>query len=177
MSTRNTKTLVQKQKSKKALDSRIAVYPGSFDPITLGHVNIIKRISELYDEVIVLIAYSSEKKLLFTAAERVELAKKSLKHFANVKVDSFEGLTVDYAQKQGAKVIVRGLRAIVDFEYEAGMGNMNKALAPDVETVLVFSAPEFHFISSRMVKEVAKNKGSVVGLVPDVVVKALRGKI
>jgi pantetheine-phosphate adenylyltransferase len=165
------------KKNSKKLSSRIAVYPGSFDPITLGHIDIIRRISELYDKVIVLVAHADEKKSLFTKDERVLLIKKALIKFKNVSVDSHQGLTVDYARSCGAKVIVRGLRAVVDFEYEASMGNMNKTLAPDIETVLVFSSPEYYFISSRMVKDVAKNKGQVKNLVPLTVTKALKNKL
>lgn len=168
--------MAKKTKSKN-LSNRIAVYPGSFDPITLGHVDIIRRISKLYDEVVVLIAHSAEKSSLFDLKERTELVKKSLSEFKNVKVDSHVGLTVDYVRKCGAKVIVRGLRAVVDFEYEASMGNINKNLDPEIETVLVFSSPEYYFISSRMVKEVAKNKGEVSGFVPVPVVEALASRI
>lgn len=157
--------------------SRIAVYPGSFDPITLGHVDIINRISLLYEEVIVLVAQSSQKNSFFTADERKDLIEKSLSHLKNVKVDFFEGLTVDYMKKAKAQVIVRGLRAVVDFEYELTMANMNKKLAPEFETMLVFANPEYYFISSRGVKEVAINGGALTGLVPDVVMKALNEKL
>jgi len=152
---------------------RRAVYPGSFDPIHLGHLDIIQRISALYDEVIVLIAISPEKNSFFDVDERQDLLRKSLAHLPNVKVDAHAGLTVEYARAQNAKVLVRGLRAVVDFEYELSMANMNHKLAPDVETVLVFSAPEYYFISSRGVKEVARNRGSLKGLVPDVVQEAI----
>ncbi len=155
---------------------RIAIYPGSFDPITLGHVDIICRIAKLYDEVIVLVAHSTEKKLLFSAKERINLIRDSLKEEKNVLVDTHQGLTIEYAQKKGAQVLVRGLRAIVDFEYEASMGNINKTINPDIETILVFSAPEYYFISSRMVKEVAEKGGPLDQLVPGPVVKALLEK-
>ncbi len=156
---------------------RVAVYPGSFDPITLGHVDIINRISPLYDEVIVLVANSSQKDSFFTGEERTELIEKSLSHITNVRVDVFAGLTVDYMKKNKAQVIVRGLRAVVDFEYEMTMANMNKKLAPEIETTLVFAKPEYYFISSRGVKEVAINHGSLKGLVPDIVEKALSKKV
>lgn len=150
-----------------------AVYPGSFDPIHLGHLDIIQRISKLFDEVTVLIAVSPEKSSLFSVEERKELLRESLAHLKNVKVDSYGGLTVDYLRAQKAGVLVRGLRAVVDFEYEISMANMNRKLAPDIETLLVFSAPEYYFISSRGVKEVARNQGSLVGLVPDTVARAV----
>lgn len=152
----------------------IAVYPGSFDPITLGHVDIIQRISKLYDEVVVLIAHSSDKSAMFSISERKAMIKKALQGISNIKVDSHEGLTVEYARQIGARVLVRGLRAVVDFEYEASMGNINKTIAPDVETVLVFASPEYYFISSRMVKDVAKNGGPLGELVPSCVVSPLK---
>jgi pantetheine-phosphate adenylyltransferase len=154
-----------------------AIYPGSFDPITLGHQDIIKRIAKLYDEVIVLVAQSNSKDSMFTVEERMILIEDQLKNIKNVRVDSYQGLTVDYAKKAKAQVIVRGLRAVVDFEYELSMGNINKKLAPDVETVLVFANPEFYFISSRMVKEVAKNNGSLDDLVAEKVANAIRKKV
>jgi len=155
---------------------RIAVYPGSFDPITLGHVDIIKRIAKLYDEVIILVAHSAEKSSLFTLEERQYMINQSLKGIANLKVDTHQGLTVEYAKKAKAQVLVRGLRAVVDFEYEASMGNMNKTIDPEIETILVFASPEFYFISSRMVKDVAKNGGPLKHLVPSVVADALKRK-
>lgn len=157
--------------------SNIAVYPGSFDPITMGHVDIINRLTPLYDEVIVLIAQSSQKQAMFTVEERKELIEKSLVGAKNVKVDIFEGLTVEYMKKVNARVIVRGLRAVVDFEYEMTMANMNKKLAPDIETLLVFASPEYYYISSRGVKEVAVNGGALKGLVPQIVIEAMQAKI
>lgn len=157
--------------------SNIAVYPGSFDPITMGHVDIINRLTPLYDEVIVLIAQSSQKQAMFTVEERKDLIEKSLAGAKNVKVDIFDGLTVDYMKKVNARVIVRGLRAVVDFEYEMTMANMNKKLAPDIETLLVFASPEYYYISSRGVKEVAVNGGALKGLVPQVVIEAMQNKI
>lgn len=157
--------------------SKIAVYPGSFDPITMGHVDIINRISPLYGQVIILIAQSSQKQSLFTAEERKTLIEKSLSHLKNIKVDIFEGLTVDYMKRVNAQVIVRGLRAVVDFEYEMTMANMNKKLAPEIETLLVFASPEYYYISSRGVKEVAINGGALKDLVPDTVIQALAEKI
>lgn len=159
------------------MSKRIAVYPGSFDPITNGHIDIIQRISKQFDEVIVLIAHSSAKQGLFSVAERKELIQKSLPQIKNMRVDSFEGLTVNFVKENKAQVIVRGLRAVVDFEYELTMASMNKKLAPDIETMLVFASPEFYFISSRGVKEVALNQGDLSGLVPEVVGAELKKKV
>ena len=157
--------------------AKIAVYPGSFDPITMGHVDIINRIAPLYDQVIVLIAHSSQKQSMFTVEERKSLIEQSLSHLKNVTVDSFGGLTVHYMNRVKAQVIVRGLRAVVDFKYEMTMANMNKKLAPEIETLLVFASPEYYYISSRGVKEVAINGGALKDLVPDVVIQALEKRI
>lgn len=156
---------------------KIAVYPGSFDPITMGHVDIITRLAQIFDEVVVLVAHSPNKSSLFTPEERKSLIEQSLKNIKNIKVDIFAGLTVDYMKKCNAHVIVRGLRAVVDFEYEMTMANMNRKLAPDIETMLVFASPEYYFISSRGVKEVAFNGGNLKGLVPDLVVDPLLKKL
>ncbi len=157
--------------------SNIAVYPGSFDPITLGHIDIIQRISLIYDQTVVLISQSPNKPSLFSVGERKVLIEACLNKIKNVKVDIHEGLTVDYMRQKNAKVIVRGLRAVVDFEYELTMANMNKMLAPDIETLLVFADPKYYFISSRGVKEVAQHGGSLQGLVPDLVAEALIKKM
>ena len=153
--------------------NKIAVYPGSFDPITLGHVDIIQRLSLVFEKVIVLVAKSSTKSGLFTPEERKALIQKTLKDLKNVEVDIYEGLTVNYLKKVNAKVIVRGLRAVVDFVYEMTMASMNKKLQPEFETMLMFAAPEYYYISSRGVKEVAANGGSLEGLVPDLVIQPL----
>ncbi len=155
----------------------IAVYPGSFDPITLGHIDIIQRLADFYQELVVLVANSAVKTQLFTAEERAVLIKESLSGKSNVRVEVFDGLTVDYARKVGAAVIIRGLRAVADFEYEFAMANMNRKLAPEIETMIVFTRPEYSFVSSRMVKEVAFFGGQVASLVPAPVVKALNQKV
>jgi len=157
--------------------SKIAVYPGSFDPITMGHVDIINRIARLYDQVIVLVAQSSQKQSMFSAEERKSLIERSLSHLKNVKVDIFDGLTVEYMKKARSQVIVRGLRAVVDFEYEMTMANMNRKIAPEIETLLVFASPEYYYISSRGVKELAINGGSLKDLVPECVIEALEEKL
>ncbi len=156
--------------------SRIAVYPGSFDPITTGHVDIIERISKLFEQVIVLVSQSNEKNYLFTGEERAQFIQQQLVNIKNVKVIVHNGLTVDYMKAHGAQVIVRGLRAVSDFEHEGTLSSMNKMLAPEIETFMIFSRPELYFISSRGVKEVAKNNGHLVGLVPDHVIPALKMK-
>lgn len=159
--------------------SKIAVYPGSFDPVTTGHLDIIERISKIFDHVIVLTAESKQKNYLFTVEERASFLKQALVHMTNVEVDLFSGLTVDYMHKRKAHVIVRGLRAVADFEYEGTLANMNYRLAPEIETFMIFSRPEYYFISSRAVKEVGRNGGNLKGLVPDFIipdiVKKLRG--
>lgn len=156
---------------------KTAVYPGSFDPITMGHVDIIKRLSNVFSETIILIAQSSQKESLFTAEERKVLIEKSLHNVKNIRVDIFNGLTVDYMKKNQAQIIVRGLRAVVDFEYEMTMANMNKKLEPSIETMLVFASPEYYYISSRGVKEVAMNGGSLQGLVPNEIIDDFNKKI
>lgn len=157
--------------------NKLAVYPGSFDPITLGHVDIIQRLSLVFEKVVVLVAKSSTKPGLFTPEERKSLIQQTLKDFKNVEVDIFEGLTVDYLKQVNAKVIVRGLRAVVDFEYEMTMASMNKKLQPEIETLLMFAAPEYYYISSRGVKEVAANGGRLQGLVPELVIEPLIRKL
>ncbi len=157
--------------------NKIAVYPGSFDPITMGHVDIINRVAPLYSEVVILVAKSSQKQSLFTAEERKVLIEKSLSNLKNVKVDFFEGLTVDYMKKNKAQVIIRGLRAVVDFEYELTMAQINKKIAPEIETLLMFASPECYYISSRGVKELAVNGGDLTGFVPDVVKEAITKKL
>lgn len=158
---------------------RKAIYPGSFDPITIGHIDIIERLAPHFDELIVLVSVSSAKSEMFTVEERKSLIQQSLKSnkVANVKVESHQGLTIDFCRKVGAKVIIRGLRAVIDFEYETSMANINRKLAPDIETMLAFASPEYYFISSRGVKEVAINGGPLVGLVPTFVAEALQKKI
>lgn len=157
--------------------SKIAVYPGSFDPITAGHIDIIERISHIFDHVIVLVAESTQKNYLFTAEERANFLKKVIGQNSKVEVDIFQGLTVEYMRKRKAHVIIRGLRAVADFEYEGTLASMNRRLAPEIETFMIFSRPEFYFISSRAVKEVARNSGNLTGLVPDFIIPELYNKL
>lgn len=156
--------------------NRIAVYAGSFDPITLGHVDIIRRIARLFDKTIVLVANSSQKTSLFTAEERKLLIEQSLHGLGGVEVDVFEGLTVEYAKRRGAQVIVRGLRAVNDFEYEKTMASLNRKLDPALETMLVFASPQYGDLSSRGVKELARNGAPLADFVPQPVIAPLLKK-
>lgn len=153
-----------------------AIYPGSFDPITYGHIDIIQRLQPIYGELTVLVAHSPKKTYLFSAEERAHLIRKCLKDLPGINIDMFDGLTVEYAKKVQASVIIRGLRAVSDFEYESAMANMNKKLGPEVETMIVFTRPEYGHISSRMVKEVAFYRGDLTGIVPPAVAEALKSK-
>ena len=156
--------------------STLAVYPGSFDPLTNGHVDIIERGARLFDRIIVAIAVNAEKAPMFTMAERVEIAREVFRNHPNVEVDTFEGLLVNYVERRKANVIVRGLRAVSDFEYEMQMALMNRELAHTIETVFMMPAAQYSFISSRLIKEVFALGGKVHGLVPELVEKRLREK-
>jgi pantetheine-phosphate adenylyltransferase len=156
--------------------STLAVYPGSFDPLTNGHVDIIERGARLFDRIIVAILVNAEKAPLFSIAERVDIARKVFKVLANVEVDTFDGLLVDYVAKRQANVLVRGLRAVSDFEYEFQMALMNRRLNPTIETVFMMPAEQYSYISSRLIKEVFALGGRVHGLVPELVETRLREK-
>jgi len=156
--------------------STLAVYPGSFDPLTNGHVDIIDRGARLFDRIIVAIAVNAEKSPMFTMAERVDIVRAVFKDRPNVEVDTFEGLLVNYVARRKANVIVRGLRAVSDFEYEMQMALMNRELTRTVETVFMMPAAQYSFISSRLIKEVFSLGGKVHGLVPDLVEKKLQEK-
>jgi pantetheine-phosphate adenylyltransferase len=153
-----------------------AIYPGSFDPLTNGHLDLIERGSKIFDELIVGILRNAEKDPLFTLAERLDMLNQMVKRFENVRVDSFEGLLVDYAMKQNAKAVLRGIRAISDYEYELQMALMNRKLQPQLETVFMMPAEAYSYLSSRLVKEVFRLGGSVRGLVPELVEERLREK-
>src|SRR5690242_4811057 len=157
-------------------DKVIAIYPGSFDPLTNGHVDIIHRGARLFDRIVVAILLNVEKSPLFTVAERVDIAREVFADNPNVEVDTFDGLLVDYARRRNAGVIVRGLRAISDFEYEMQMALMNRHLNPNVETVFMMPAEPYTYVSSRLMKEVVALGGSVRGLVPEIVEARLREK-
>jgi pantetheine-phosphate adenylyltransferase len=152
-----------------------AVYPGTFDPITNGHLDIIERSARLFDEVIVAILVNQEKHPMFTTEERIDLIR-SVVTWDNVKVDTFEGLLVDYAIRQNARVIVRGIRAVSDYEYELQMALMNRRLEPRLETVFMMAADAYSYLSSRLTKEVLKLGGSVAGLVPELVEQRMKMK-
>ncbi len=154
-----------------------AVYPGSFDPITSGHIGIIERGLKVFDRLLVAIAVNTRKEPFFSLEERLDLIRGCFGSEPRVSVDSFEGLTVDYARKTGARVILRGLRAVADFEYELQMANMNRKLAPDVETLFMMTGEEYFFVSSQNVKEVAFLGGDIHGLVPPHVEEAFRRKL
>jgi pantetheine-phosphate adenylyltransferase len=144
----------------------IAIYPGSFDPITLGHLDIIERGSRLFNQVIVAVVRNPKKTPLFTVQKRLEQIRQSVKHLSNVEVDAFDGLTVNYAHMRQASVLLRGLRAISDFEVELQMAHTNKTLSTDIETVFLATSNEYSFLSSSVVKEIARFGGSVDHLVP-----------
>ena len=155
----------------------IALYPGSFDPITYGHLDITLRAAKLFDKVIVGVYEIPNKRLTFSTDERVQLARAACADMANVEVVSFGGLTVDFAHKRGAKVIVRGLRMGADFEYEFDMALMNKNLAPDLELICFMANLKYQFLSSSLLKEVAGLGGNVDNLVPKMVSEALKKKL
>jgi pantetheine-phosphate adenylyltransferase len=155
---------------------RVAIYPGSFDPLTNGHVDIIERGARIFDSIIVAILANVEKTPLFSESERVTIIRDVFKDKPNVQVETFEGLLVDYAQRKQANVLVRGLRAVSDFEYEFQMALMNRHLAPGLETVFMMPAEQYTYISSRLIKEVFTLGGEVTGLVPPVVEDQLREK-
>ena len=159
-----------------ATHPRIAIYPGSFDPLTNGHVDIIERGSRIFDSIVVAILVNSEKAPLFSEQERIEIIHDVFKDRPNVKVETFHGLLVDYAQRKNASVIVRGLRAVSDFEYEFQMALMNRHLEPGLETVFMMPAEQYTYISSRLIKEVFSLGGAISGLVPPVVEDRLRAK-
>ncbi len=155
---------------------RTAVYPGSFDPITNGHLDIVERSAEMFDNLVIAVFINPNKKPLFTVEERVDLIREVTRHLPNVQVDSFEGLLSDYARQRSAKVIIRGLRAVSDFEYEFQMALMNKKLNPNVETIFMSSSSKNIYISSTIIKEVSSLGGSISGLVPRVVENRLMEK-
>ena len=155
----------------------VAIYPGSFDPITNGHLDVLRRALSMFDQVIVGVAPNAEKHPLFTTPERVALTRAAVKGIRGVTVDEIDGLLVNYAQRKKARVLVRGLRAVSDFEYEFQMALMNRRLAPNVETIFLMPKDEYTFLSSRLVKEIALLGGNVSDFVPAVVKKALQAKL
>ncbi len=155
---------------------KIAIYPGSFDPITKGHLDILKNAAEIFDKVIIAVAHNGEKKGFLSVDERVMLIKKSITEFDNVEVDSFEGLTIEYAKKHNAEILIRGLRAVSDFEYEMQLSQTNSALSSDIKTVFLTTKPKYNFISSSTIKEIFNNNGDISKFVPQAVFEYLTAK-
>jgi pantetheine-phosphate adenylyltransferase len=154
----------------------IAIYPGSFDPLTNGHLDLIARGSRLFERLIIGILKNTEKQPLFPVEERMEMIRGATSRFANVEVDSFEGLLIDYAARRGANAILRGIRAISDYETELQMALLNRRMRPETETIFLMSGEEFSFISSRMIKEIITLGGDVSSFVPEAVASRLREK-
>lgn len=154
--------------------NKIAVYPGTFDPFTAAHIDIVKRALRIFDEIIVAVAPSQKKMPLFTLEERIDLIRKSAEGLKGVRTEAFHGLLVEYVIEKKGVAIIRGLRAVSDFEYEMQMALMNRRLNHDIETVFLMPSEEYSFLTSTMVKEVASFGGSVKGLVPEIVEKALK---
>ena len=158
------------------MNSRKAVYPGSFDPLTNGHIDIIKRVAKLYDEISVAVLINTNKKELFSIEERVKLIENEIKDLPNVRVDSFHGLLVDYCEANEIGVIIRGLRAVSDYEYEMQIAQMNRSLSQAVETVFLMTNTKYSFLSSSIVKEVARFGGNIAEIVPRPVAEKLKEK-
>ncbi|GKX66269.1 pantetheine-phosphate adenylyltransferase [Inconstantimicrobium mannanitabidum] len=156
---------------------KIAVYPGSFDPITNGHLDVIERGTKIFDKLIVAVLINDAKKGLFDYEERVELIRKVTKHLPNVEVECFDGLLVDFMEQKDATVILKGLRAMSDFEYEFQMALMNKKLDNEIETLFMMTNAQYSYLSSSAVKQVVKFGGCIKGLVPDIVIPALVKKM
>jgi pantetheine-phosphate adenylyltransferase len=159
-----------------ATNERIAIYPGSFDPITNGHVDIVQRALEMFDRVVVAIANNVRKAPLFTVEERTRHILTAVGNNPRVDVDSFEGLLVEYVRRRGARIVVRGLRALADFEYEFQLAHMNRRLGGGLDTIFLMTSEKDFYVSSSLVKEVAQFGGSVAGLVPEAVQRALEEK-
>jgi pantetheine-phosphate adenylyltransferase len=155
----------------------VAVYPGTFDPVTNGHLDLVQRCAPLVDRLVVSVLANEAKSPLFSADERVDMLKVVLQQFPNVEIDSFDGLLIDYARRKQARLILRGIRAISDYEYELQMALMNRRLAPEIETMFMMAGEAHSFISSRLVKEVIRLGGNISGLVPPPVEEILRRRI
>jgi pantetheine-phosphate adenylyltransferase len=154
-----------------------AIYPGSFDPVTYGHIDLISRAAEIFDEVIVAVAHNPHKNPLFGVAERVKMLKAAVMKFKNVKVEDFDGLVIDYARKKNIRVLIRGVRMISDFEYEFQMALTNRKLAPDIETIFLMPQESYSYISSKLLKEAASLGAHLSCFVPNSVEKELRRKL
>jgi len=159
------------------MKTSVAIYPGSFDPVTNGHLDLIERGEKMFDVLIVAVLRNAEKQPLFSVAERVEMLREVTKAWSGVEVDVFDGLLVDYARKRGAGVILRGIRAVSDYEYELQMALMNRKLEPRLETVFMLPGLSYSYLSSKLVREIAQLGASLNGLVPPIVEERLRAKI
>jgi len=156
---------------------KIGVYPGSFDPVTNGHLDIIERASKIFDKLIVAVLVNPNKTPVFDIEERVELLKETTEHLPNVEVKAFKGLLIDFMKQENAKVIVKGLRAVSDFEYEFQMALLNKKLEPSIETIFMMTNSKYSYLSSSMVKEVARFGGCIEDLVPEKIAKKVMKKL
>ncbi|MCN4143759.1 MAG: pantetheine-phosphate adenylyltransferase [Thiohalomonas sp.] len=154
-----------------------AVYPGTFDPITFGHIDLLKRAAKIFDHVTVAVASSSDKQPLFDVQQRVSLAREVLTDYQNVSVVGFDNLLVDFTKEHNASVILRGLRAVTDFEYEFQLAGMNRNLAPDIETIFLTTAEQYAYLSSSLVKEVARLGGNITNFVPEQVIAEIKQKL
>ena len=159
------------------MKTSIAIYPGSFDPVTNGHLDLIERGEKMFDVLIVAVLRNADKSPLFAVSERVEMLREVTKQWPSVEIDVFEGLLADYARKRGAGVILRGIRAVSDYEYELQMALMNRKLEPRLETVFMLPGEPYSFLSSKLVREIAHFGGPLKGLVPDIVEQRLRAKV
>jgi len=159
------------------MKSIVAIYPGSFDPVTNGHLDLIARGARIFDRLIVAVLQNLDKAPVFSGHERAEMLREVTREWTNVEVDLFDGLLVDYVRRRQAHVILRGIRAISDYEYEFQMALMNRRLEPDVETVFMMPAEKYSYLSSRLVREVAQLGGPIEGLVPPLVVERLKSKV
>jgi pantetheine-phosphate adenylyltransferase len=159
------------------MDSVLAIYPGSFDPVTNGHLDLIERGANIFGRLVVAVLRNAEKDPLFSLGERLEMLRETTRNFPNVEVDSFDGLLVEYARRRGGRVLLRGIRAVSDYEYELQMALMNRKLEPGMETVFMLPAEAYSYLSSRLVREIARLGGSVSGLVPPAVEQRLRAKV
>lgn len=169
------------QKAEEKSTNRIGIYPGSFDPVTLGHLDIMKRCSKMVDKLIIGVLNNSEKNPMFSVEERVDMLKQVTEDIPNIEIDSFAGLLVDYANIKHANVIFRGLRAVSDFEYELQIAQLNKQLNPNIDTAFLNTSVEYAYLSSSVVREIAKYQGDITGLVPvqilDFVLEKAKGNL
>ncbi len=156
---------------------KIAIYPGSFDPVTNGHLDIIERTAEIFDKVVVAILVNSSKVPTFSTEEKVDMLKKATAHIDNVEIEFFDGLLVNYAKKKGARVIVKGLRAISDFEYEFQMAMVNKSVEPEIETLFMMTSNKYSYLSSSIVKELGNLGAPLTDLVPDIIMDDITNKL